>query len=119
MTLLATLLLIANLVTSATGQLALKGASARAAALEGAAHWRALMLDWVLWLAVAAFILELVIWLAFVSLVPLSLGVLVGCSNIVGVMIGARLVFGERFTGPRLAAAALILLGVALVGWGA
>jgi drug/metabolite transporter (DMT)-like permease len=118
MTWLATLVLLGNLVFDTTGHLAFKGASAKAAHLDGMAHWRALAMSPWLWLGLVAFVGEFFLWMALLSLVPLAQGVLVGCINIFGVMIGGRLLFGEALTLPRMGAAALVVVGVALVGWG-
>jgi drug/metabolite transporter (DMT)-like permease len=59
----------------------------------------------------------MVAWIGFYSVVPLAQGVMTGCISIAGVMIGGRLVFGERITVMRALAALLIGLGVLLVGW--
>lgn len=59
-----------------------------------------------------------VLWLAFLAVVPLAEGVLLGMMGIVTVMLGGRVLFGERFTRPRLIGVSLIVLGVALVGAG-
>jgi drug/metabolite transporter (DMT)-like permease len=118
MTWLATFVLIGNLIFDTTGHLAFKGASARAAHLDGLAHWKALATSPWLWVGLIAFVGEFFMWLAVLSLVPLAQGVLVGCINIAGVMIGGRLLFGEALTVPRLVAVALVVIGVLLVGWG-
>lgn len=118
MTFLVTMIWLANLVFDTVGHLSLKAASARADHLDGWAHWRALLTGPLLWLGFAAFAAEFFLWLALVSIAPLGMAVLIGCINIVSVMIGGRLVFGEPITVPRATAASLIGLGVVLVGWG-
>jgi drug/metabolite transporter (DMT)-like permease len=118
MTFQVTMLWLANLVFDTTGHLAFKAASARADHLDGAAHWRALLTGPLLWLGLAAFVVEFFLWMALLTLAPLGMVVLIGCINIVSVMVGGRLVFGERITVPRAAAASLIGIGVMLVGWG-
>jgi len=50
--------------------------------------------------------------------VPLWQGVMVACIDILMVMLGGRIFFGERITPPRVAAISLIAIGVLLVGWG-
>lgn len=57
---------------------------------------------------------EMLVWIAFLSFVPLGQGVLAGCIAIVAVLVGGRIIFHERLTPPRVAAALLITLGVAL-----
>lgn len=111
--------LAANLIFDTGGHVAFKAATNRAAHLDGFAHWRALLLNPLLYVGLVAFAGEFLLWLALLSLVPLAQGVLVGCVNIVGVMLGGALCFGEPITRTRLAAIALIAAGVALVGWGA
>jgi drug/metabolite transporter (DMT)-like permease len=107
-----------DLVFDTTGHLALKQATRRADR-AGGRFWRAMAADPVLWLALAAFAGEFAAWLSLIALLPLSQAVLLGCVNILGVMLGGRLVFGERITAPRVAAIGMIGIGVALVGWGA
>ena len=51
-----------------------------------------------LWLGIGCYVLEFVLWLAFISLVPLSDGVLLGSISIVVVMLLGRVFFRERLT---------------------
>jgi drug/metabolite transporter (DMT)-like permease len=69
-----------------------------------------------LWLGVGCYVAEFLVWLAFLSLVPLSEGVLLGCINIAAVMIAGRLFFAEKLTGLRISGILLITAGVALIG---
>jgi drug/metabolite transporter (DMT)-like permease len=62
---------------------------------------------------------EFLVWIAFLSLIPLSEGVLLGSINIVAIMLAGRFLFGERLTRLRVAGIALVTLGVAIVGLGA
>jgi len=114
---LATLLWAANLVCDVVGQLSFKAAAVSETGTTGLERWRALFGNRWIWLGVGAYVGEFVLWLAFLSLVQLSLAVMVGAADIVAVMIGGRLCFDEAITPRRAAAAALIILGVALVGW--
>lgn len=118
MTFQVTLFWLANLVFDTVGHLAFKAASARADHLDGMAHWRALLSGPLLWIGLGAFAIEFFLWLALLTLAPLGMVILIGCINIVSVMIGGRLVFGEPITVPRATAATLIGIGVTLVGWG-
>jgi drug/metabolite transporter (DMT)-like permease len=56
--------------------------------------------------------------IAFLALVPLSQGVLLGSFNIVVLMFVGRWLFGERLTGWRMVGMVLVTLGVGLVGLG-
>jgi drug/metabolite transporter (DMT)-like permease len=56
--------------------------------------------------------------LAFLSLVPLAQGVLLGTTSIVVVMLGGRIMFHERFNRLRIVGILLIVAGVAIVGIG-
>jgi len=114
---LATLLWASNLLCDVAGQLAFKAAALSAADASGFARWVRLMTGKWTWIGIAAFVAEFVLWLAFLSLVPLSLAVLVGSADVAAVMIGGWLCFGEALTARRSLAAALIAVGVVLVGW--
>ena len=118
MSLFATLLLAAVLITNTAGQLLFKAASVRADHAGVAAHWQALALDPLLWAGIVIYVLEFLLWLAFLSLVPLWQGVMVASIDILMVMLGGRIFFGEHITPPRVAAISLIAVGVLLVGWG-
>ena len=119
MTLTAWLLLLVVLVLDTTSHLLLKSASMRARDVSGRAFVLALLAQPLLWLAIAAFVALFLAWMGFISLVPLSQGVMAGSITIAGVMLGGRLFFGERITPARGLAIALISAGVLLVGLGA
>jgi drug/metabolite transporter (DMT)-like permease len=55
-------------------------------------------------------------WIAFLSLVDLSQGMLLASINMVAIMIGGRLLFREKFTPLRVAGILLVSAGVAIVG---
>lgn len=109
---------LANVVMDTTGQLAFKAAATAPGAAEGLARWRAMAAGPWLWLGVACYVFEFLAWIAFLSLVPLSDGVLLGSINIVAVMVAGRLLFGEKLTGLRVAGILLVSAGVAVVGVG-
>ncbi len=83
---------------------------------DGLARWRRMAARPALWAGIACFIVEFLVWLAFLSLVPLAQGVLMGMINIVAVMLAGYLFFGERLSRLRVAGVTLIVLGVAVVG---
>ncbi len=119
MTPLATLVWILNLVCVTAGHLALKGVAVDGEDEEQwLARWVRMLKSPLVWFGVAAFIGEFVLWLAFLSLVPLSLAVLMGSIDTLAVLIGGRIFFGERLTPGRTLSTMVIATGVALVGWG-
>ena len=115
---LAILLWLLNLFFDTTGHLSFKAAATIADDVHGLPRWRRMINDKWIWIGVFAFVFEFMIWVAFLSVVPLSIGVLMGSFNVIAVILGGRFFFHERLTPKRLAAAALITLGVALVGLG-
>lgn len=106
----------ANIVLDTVGQLAFKAAAVGAP--KAGPRWRSLARQPYLWLGLACYVGEFVAWIAFLSLVPLSEGVLLGSINIVAVMIAGRLLFTERLTRMRVCGILLVAAGVALVGVG-
>jgi drug/metabolite transporter (DMT)-like permease len=113
---LATGLWIANGVFDTVGQLALKRAAVEHDEVDERLRWlRMASRPW-LWLGLSCFSVEFVLWLAFLSLVPLSTGVLLGTINIVIIMIAGRWAFAEAFTSLRVAGILLISSGVLMVG---
>jgi drug/metabolite transporter (DMT)-like permease len=115
---IAILLWITNIVLDTVGHLAFKFAAISEHESEWQ-RWRHMASNPPLWLGVACFALEFVVWLALLSVLPLSLAMLIGSINIVLVMLAGRLFFRERLDPMRLAGMALIALGVALAGAGA
>ena len=105
---LAISLWVANVFFDTTGRLAFKSA-----AVGG---WRRMLRSPGLWAGVVCFVLEFVLWLALLSLIPLSLAILLASINIVTVALAGKLVFGERLNATRIAGIALIAVGVALAG---
>jgi drug/metabolite transporter (DMT)-like permease len=111
-------LLAAALIGNTAGQLLLKGASVRAQRAGADDYWNALLRDPMLWGAIATYVFEFFVWLAFIALVPLWQGVMVASIDILLVMVGGRIFFGEQITRPRMIAITLIAVGVLLVGLG-
>jgi drug/metabolite transporter (DMT)-like permease len=114
---LATLLLAISLIGTATGQLLFKAASVRAQSAGKGGTFIALARDRRVWIGVAIYLCEVLVWLAFVSLIPLWQAVMVANLDIVVVMVFGRIFFGEHITVPRILAVSLISIGVVLVGW--
>ena len=119
MPLLTIVLWLANVVLDTGGQLAFKAAAGDPRAGDGLARWRYMAARPWLWLGVGCYVFEFLVWIAFLSLVPLSEGVLLGSINIVAIMVAGRVLFGEKLTGLRVAGIVLVSLGVAVVGAGA
>lgn len=108
---------VANMVVDTGGQLAFKAAAAAdARSGTGLARWLWMARRPWLWIGIACYVAEFLVWLAFLSLVPLSDGVLLGSINIVVVMLAGRLLFSERLSRLRVLGILLVSAGVAIVG---
>ncbi|MCU1348631.1 MAG: rane protein [Acidobacteria bacterium] len=79
-------------------------------------RWRRLLRLPALWIGIVCFALEFVVWLALLSLIPLSEAMLLGSINIVAVALAGRVFYGERFEPVRVIGLALIVVGVSLAG---
>ncbi|URL57694.1 EamA family transporter [Luteibacter flocculans] len=109
---------IANVVLDTGGQLAFKAAAGDKRAGDGLARWRYMLARPWLWTGIACYVAEFVVWIAFLSLVPLSEGVLLGSINIVAIMLAGRVLFRERLSPLRVTGILLVAAGVAIVGAG-
>lgn len=116
MTGLAVTAWLVNMLCDTLGQLSFKAAAGHPG--DGWARWRGMAAGPWLWAGIGCFVVEFFAWLAFLSLVPLSTGVLLGSINIVLVMVAGRMLFGERITRLRFAGILLIAAGVTAVGAG-
>ncbi|KJV28746.1 EamA family transporter [Luteibacter yeojuensis] len=116
---LAFALWLANVLLDTGGQLAFKAAAGDERAGDGLARWRYMLARPWIWVGIACYVLEFVVWIAFLSLVPLSEGVLLGSINIVAIMIAGRFLFRERLSPLRVTGILLVAAGVAIVGAGA
>jgi drug/metabolite transporter (DMT)-like permease len=119
MPLLTIILWLANVVLDTGGQLAFKAAAGDREAGDGLARWKYMVARPWLWIGVGCYVFEFLVWIAFLSLLPLSEGVLLGSINIVAIMVAGRFLFGEKLTRLRVAGILLVSLGVAIVGAGA
>jgi len=107
-----------NIVLDTGGQLAFKAAAGDEAAGDGLARWKHMASRPWLWLGISCYVIEFLVWIAFLSLIPLSEGVLLGSINIVAIMVAGRFLFGEKLTRLRVAGILLVTLGVVIVGVG-
>ena len=112
---LAILFWLLNIVLDTAGHLAFKSAAIAEHETEWQ-RWKLMLASLPLWLGISCFCLEFVVWLALLSIVPLSMGMLVGSINIVIVMLAGKLLFGERLDRLRVIGMSLVTLGVALAG---
>ncbi|MGE7139229.1 EamA family transporter [Luteibacter sp. NPDC031894] len=108
----------ANMVFDTVGQLSFKAAAGDPHAGDGLARWRHMATRPWLWLGMGCYVVEFLAWIAFLSFVPLSKGVLLGSINIVVVTLAGRLLFHEKLTPLRVLGIVLISMGVAVVGAG-
>ncbi|MFR6518008.1 MAG: alpha/beta fold hydrolase [Bilophila wadsworthia] len=119
MTALIVFLWIANMLVDTGGQLFFKAAaSEHTAGAGGLAHWKRMASRPWLWFGICCYVLEFFVWMAFLSQVELSVGVMLGSFNIVVIMLAGRLFFKEKLTRWRVTGISLITLGVAIVGVG-
>jgi len=116
-----------SLVCDVAGQLCFKqGADHLAGHAAGRTWWRRLAgylaaiagAPW-LWAGVAVYVVELIVWLAILERAPLSLAFPIASLNYCGVIVASRFLLHEPVSRRRWAGAALITLGVAIVGLGA
>ncbi len=107
-----------NVLIDTGGHLAFKAAAGDPDASDGLARWKHMASRPWLWLGVGCYAIEFLVWIAFLSLIPLSEGVLLGSINIVAIMVAGRFLFGEKLTRLRVAGIVLVTLGVAIVGLG-
>lgn len=113
--LVATLWLV-NVTLDTGGQLAFKAAASDPHAGDGMARWRHMASRPWLWLGLLAYALHLLSWIAFLSLVDLSQGMLLASINIVAIMLAGRWLFLEKLTPWRVTGILLVSAGVAMVG---
>ncbi len=107
-----------TVVLDTVGQLAFKAVASDPHAGAGLARWRHMARRPQLWLGLSCYVLEFLAWTAFLSLVPLGRGVLLGSINIVVIAIAGRLIFRERLTRLHIVGICLVSAGVAVVGLG-
>ncbi|GHU18635.1 hypothetical protein FACS189475_04430 [Betaproteobacteria bacterium] len=116
MNLLIFSLWMGNVLCDTLGQTAFKLAAVAPGNRDGMRYWLDLARRPWLWAGIFAYLFEFLLWLAFLTLVPLSEGILLGSINIIALMFVGRLLFHERLTPLRVAGMTLIAAGVAVVG---
>lgn len=116
MTQLTLLLWLCNVAVDSLGQLAFKAAASGSAHYDGLQQWRYMALRPWIWVGMACYTVEFLLWLAFLTLVPLSIGMLLGSTSIVVIMLAGRIWFKETLTRWRVIGILLISLGVAIIG---
>lgn len=104
-----------NILLDTTGHLAFKSVAVTEHD-TGWQRWKVMLSAPLLWIGIACFGIEFVVWFALLSLIPLSLAILIGSINIVAVMVAGRMLFQEQLDRMRIAGMVLIAIGVALAG---
>lgn len=107
---------VLNVLVDSGGQLAFKAAASEPGDRDGKERWCFMLARPWLWIGITCYVAEFIVWLAFLSLVPLSEGVLLGSINIVAIMILGRVLFREKLMPMRVAGIVLVSIGVAIVG---
>lgn len=115
---LTLLLWLLNLTVDTGGQLSFKTAATEDTTRSGLDRWKYMASRPWLWIGIVCYILEFFVWMAFLSQVELSVGVMLGSFNIVAIMLAGRVLFNEKLTPWRVAGILLITCGVIVVGLG-
>ncbi|KDN09726.1 MAG: EamA family transporter [Gilliamella sp.] len=113
---LVIILWISNICFDTLGQVAFKFAAIAPNNRDGWYYWLDLSKNKWIWVGVISYIAEFLLWLAFLTLVPLSQGVLLASFNIITIMLVGRIIFKELLTIYRLIGMLLITAGVIFVG---
>jgi drug/metabolite transporter (DMT)-like permease len=118
MTQLILFLWLLNMLVDTGGQLAFKMAAAHGASVSGLGHWKHMAAHPWIWLGALCYLGEFFVWMAFLSQVELSVGIMLGSINIVAIMLAGRFLFREKLTFRRVSGILLITCGVIIVGFG-
>lgn len=116
MTLATFLLWIGSVLCDTVGQIAFKFAAVSPNNRSSWYYWLDILGNYWIWLGVSVYIVGLLFWVAFLTLMPLSQAILLGSANIITVMLVGRVLFKEQLTPLRIIGTSLITLGVILVG---
>lgn len=118
MTILIILLWLANLCCDTIGQIAFKYAAISSHHRIDFNYWRTLLFNRWLWLGITSYAIGFLLWIAFLSYIPLSQAILLGSANIITIMIFGHILFKEKLTFFRVLGVGLITAGVIIVGIG-
>ncbi|MCO6523517.1 MAG: EamA family transporter [Candidatus Schmidhempelia sp.] len=112
------LLWIGNIALDTLGQTAYKYAAIQSLTAKNTypSRWQQLLTNKYLWLGLFSYAMVFLCWLAFISLVSLSMAILLASANIVTVMLAGHFVFHEKITQLRIIGISLIMLGVIVIG---
>jgi len=116
MTLLTFLLWIVVIILDTVGQISFKVAATKSVTNTGKQYWLSLFYQPWVWLGIAAYFSQFLLWMAFITIVPLSKAILLASFNMISVMIVGRILFKEYITPLRQLGIVLITAGVMLVG---
>lgn len=114
---LVIILWIANVCFDTLGQIAFKYSATAPNNRDGWYYWVDVFSNYWLWIGIFSYVAEFLLWLAFLTLVELSQGILLGSVNIIAVMIVGRILFNEKLTPYRIIGMIFITSGVILVGF--
>jgi drug/metabolite transporter (DMT)-like permease len=119
---LTVFLWVMSVLTDTGGQLSFKVAASRGDAAADAfswhRHWKNMARRPWIWIGICCYLGEFFFWMAFLSQVELSTGIMLGCINTVTIMLAGRLFFNELLTFWRVLGILLITCGVAVTGFG-
>lgn len=118
MTLLIILLWLSSICCDTLGQISFKFAAITPGNQKNFSYWYKLLINRWLWIGILSYGIGFLLWIAFLTLLPLSKAILLGSANIISVMIVGRFLFKEMLTPYRLLGVVLITCGVILVGIG-
>ncbi|MDF7666543.1 EamA family transporter [Orbaceae bacterium ESL0727] len=107
---------ISNIFFDTLGQIAFKYSATAPNNRDGWFYWLDLAKNHWVWIGIASYVFEFLLWLAFLTLVPLSQGVLLASLNIITIMLVGRVLFKESLTLYRVIGILLITVGVIFVG---
>ncbi|OCG78731.1 hypothetical protein A9G42_02480 [Gilliamella sp. Nev6-6] len=113
---LVIILWVCNICFDTLGQVAFKFAAIAPNNRDGWYYWLDLSKNKWIWVGIISYVAEFLLWLAFLTLVPLSQGVLLASFNIITIMAVGRIIFKELLTIYRLIGMLLITAGVVFVG---
>lgn len=116
MSTLIIILWLINITCDTVGQIAFKYAAITSKHKAGLHYWQNLFGNYWLWLGFSTYLIGFVFWLAFLSYIPLSQGILLGSFNMITVMLAGRVLFKEHITLFRFIGISFITVGVVLVG---